>query len=115
MADETPAREPRRKCVNCTRGPQPLSEFVSKKDETVLSKRCAKCRAKDVARKQTPEVRARVAARNRERKYYEKYRAKKRAEDAVAFRRHNAAVTRARRESARELEAADAMLELAGG
>ena len=36
-----------RKCTNCSRGPQPMCEFVSAKDASVFVKRCAKCRAKD--------------------------------------------------------------------
>ena len=86
-----------RKCTNCSRGPQPLSEFASARDASVLVKRCAKCRAKDDKRKSKPEVRDKVIARDREKKYYEKYREKKMAENGEEFRRHNAEVARARR------------------
>lgn len=89
--------EPTRKCTNCSRGPQPLSEFASARDASVLVKRCAKCRAKDGKHKSKPEVRDKVIARGREKKYYDKYREKKLAENGEAYRRHNAEVARARR------------------
>jgi len=89
--------ETARKCTNCSRGPQPLSEFASSKDASVLVKRCAKCRAKDGKQKSKREVRDKVIERGREKKYYEKYREKKMAENGEEFRRHNAEVARARR------------------
>lgn len=81
---ETPV--PTRKCTNCSRGPQPLSEFVSAKDASVLVRRCAKCRAKDSKQKKRPEVREKCYARARDKKYSAKHAEKKRAEDPEAYR-----------------------------
>lgn len=87
-----------RKCTNCSRAPQPIGEFASSKDPNVFVKRCLKCRTKDSKQKRRPDVREKRNERGRERKYYEKYRAKKREEDEDGFKEHNAEVMRSWRE-----------------
>lgn len=82
--------ETTRRCTNCSRGPQPLCEFASAKDASVLVKRCAKCRAKDDKRKRKPDVRDKSNARGREKKYYVKYVEKRRSEDPEAYRAYRA-------------------------
>jgi hypothetical protein len=78
--------------MNCSRGPQPLSEFASAKDPSVLVKRCLKCRSKDNKQKKRLDVREKRNERGREKKYYQAYRAKKRSADEVGFLKHNAEV-----------------------
>jgi hypothetical protein len=90
--------ETMRKCTNCCRGPQPLGEFASARDASVLVKRCAKCRAKDGKQKRKPEVREIRNARGREHKYYETYREKKREENEEEFLKHNTDVMKAWRD-----------------
>jgi hypothetical protein len=86
----TETSETLRKCTSCSRGPQPLSEFVSKKDANVLTNRCAKCRAKDSKQKKRPEVREKRNARGREKKHYANYVEKRRAKDPEAYRAYRA-------------------------
>ena len=74
--------EDTKKCSNCSRAPQPLSEFrVGEKE----FKSCHKCRdkgkKKDEARRQDPEKREQKNAQLREKKYYQAHRERKKSED----------------------------------
>lgn len=76
-----------KKCSNCSRAPQPLSEFrVGKKEY----KTCKFCRDKgkrnDTKRREDPEQREQRNARGRDMKYYQAYRERKREEDFEGYR-----------------------------
>jgi hypothetical protein len=76
-----------KKCSNCSRNPQPLSEFVGKFGP---AKTCKSCRDKgkksDTVRREDPEKREEKNARGRDMKYYQAYRERKREEDFEGYR-----------------------------
>jgi len=76
-----------KKCSNCSRAPQPLSEFEGKFGP---AKQCRACRDKgkknDTKRREDPEKREEKNARGREMKYYQAYRDRKREEDFEGYR-----------------------------
>lgn len=79
-----------KKCSNCSRAPQALSEFrVGEKEY----KTCQTCRDKgkrnDTKRREDPGQRERKNAKGREMKYYQTYRERKREENHEAFKAHN--------------------------
>lgn len=81
---------PTKKCSKCSRAPQPHTEFrVGEKE----FKSCQKCRDKgkknDMKRREDPEKRDERNAYQREHKYYQAYRNRKREENIEAFREHN--------------------------
>lgn len=76
-----------KKCSNCSRAPQALTEFrVGEKEY----KTCQSCRDKakrnDTKRREDPEQRERRNAFQREKKYHQAYRDRKRAENFEAYR-----------------------------
>jgi hypothetical protein len=76
-----------KKCSNCSRAPQLLSEFrVGEKEY----KTCKFCRDKgkknDTKRREDPEKKEERNARGREMKYYQSYRERKREEDFEGYR-----------------------------
>lgn len=83
-----------RKCTNCCRAPQPITEFQSEKDPTVFLKRCLKCREKDARNSKKPETRERKNALQRTKRYWVGYRAREREKDEEAFLARNARVHR---------------------
>lgn len=76
-----------KKCSNCSRAPQALSEFCVGEKEY---KTCQSCRDKgkrnDTKRREDPEQREQRNARGREMKYYQAYRERKREEDFEGYR-----------------------------
>lgn len=89
------AAEQKQRCTNCKCWRLP-EDFIGARGDTV--KRCKKCRDKDGAQKKKDHVREKRNAKQREMKYYEVYREKKRAEDEGAYLARNAEVMRAWRE-----------------
>lgn len=84
-----------KKCSNCSRAPQALSEFrVGEKEY----KTCQSCRDKgkryDTKRREDLEQREQKNAKGREMKYYQAYRERKREENHEAFKAHNNEVHR---------------------
>lgn len=93
-----------KKCSNCSRAPQALSEFrVGEKEY----KRCQKCRDKDKKydekRLQNQDVVERRNAQQREMKYYQAYRERKKAEDP-GYAEHVAELQRKRRALKKETQ-----------
>ena len=84
--------ETKQRCTNCKCWRLP-EDFIGARGIPV--KRCKKCRDKDDAQKKKEHVREKRNARQREMKYYETHREKKRAEDEGAFLARNAEVMRA--------------------
>lgn len=85
-----------KKCSNCSRAPQPISEFrVGEKE----FKSCQKCRDKgkkrDEARRNDPDKREQKNAQMREKKYYETYRERKKEDPG--YNEHVAELQRIRR------------------
>ena len=76
-----------KKCNNCKCWRE-IGEFIGSNGIEV--KRCLKCREKDTIQKQKPEVREKRNAIQKEKKYYQAYRDKKRTEDEEGFLKHNA-------------------------
>lgn len=68
-------------CGSCSRQ-KPLSFFTG--NEGQIYKMCLKCREKDARQRSRPEVIERKNAMNREKKYYQLYRERKRAAKAAA-------------------------------
>lgn len=84
-----------KKCSNCSRAPQALSEFrVGEKEY----KMCQSCRDKakkyDTKRREDQEKRDARNAYQREKKYHQAYRERKREENHEAFKAHNNEVHR---------------------
>lgn len=79
-----------KKCSNCSRAPQALSEFRVDNNEY---KTCKSCRDKgkeiDTRRRQNPDFVEQKNARGREMKYYQAYRERKREENHEGFKAHN--------------------------
>ena len=76
-----------KKCSNCSRAPQALSEFRVDEKEY---KTCQTCRDKgkinDTKRREDPDKREERNARGRDMKYYQAYRERKREEDFEGYR-----------------------------
>lgn len=81
-----------KKCTNCSRGEQPLSEFINLKGRECNT--CSKCREKDKLRTLTEERREKKNKLQSEKKYYKVWRENKRAEDEERFKKHNNEVNR---------------------
>ncbi len=83
--------ENKTRCSNCKCWREP-EMFLNKLN--VILKRCIKCREKDAKRKQRPDVIQKNKERNKEKKYYQTYRDKKRAENEEKYLEHNAELAR---------------------
>lgn len=99
--------EETKKCSNCSRAPQALSEFrVGEKE----FKSCQKCRdkgkRKDEARRQNPEIREQRNAQQREMRYYQAYRERKKSEDP-GYAEHVAELQRQRRALKKETQSTE--------
>lgn len=79
-----------KKCTNCSRSVQPLSEFINVKG--IECKRCKKCRDKDQKNSTTEKRRTAHNKLQNEKKYYRAWREKKRTEDEDKFKEHNSEV-----------------------
>jgi hypothetical protein len=83
------ANQTKTQCTNCKCW-RDKEMFIGRKGGIV--KRCLRCREKDAVQKSKPEIREKRNARNREKAYHITHRAKKRAENEVAYLKHNADV-----------------------
>lgn len=86
-----------KKCTNCSRAEQKLSEFINKAGRECNT--CAKCREKGRRNDKTDK---RIEAHNKlqnEKKYYRAWREKKREQDEEAFKQHNNDVQKQWREN----------------
>lgn len=81
-----------KKCSNCSRAEQPLSEFVNEKGKEC--KTCKHCREKDKKRPMTSERRQAKNKLQNEKKYYKAWREKKRSENEEKFKKHNNEVSK---------------------
>jgi hypothetical protein len=81
--------ESKSRCSNC-KCFRDSNEFIGKRGVPV--KRCQKCRDKDDLQKQRPDVVAKRNKRNKEKKYYEDWRKKKREENEREYLDHQASV-----------------------
>lgn len=78
-----------KRCTNCTRGPQPLSEFEGKFGPTAQCLSCrTKCKKRDAKRHADPETHERIKEQQRENKYYQTYRERKQSGQG-SERKHN--------------------------
>lgn len=80
-----------KKCTNCKCW-RALEDFIGATGLEV--KRCLKCREKDNKQKQKPEVREKKNVIQKEKKYYQAYRDKKRTENEDEFLQHNAEIAK---------------------
>jgi hypothetical protein len=78
-------------CTNC-KVSRELKNFIGKSGGPV--KRCLKCREKDAKQKKRPDVIEKTNKRNKEKKYYIKYRENKREENEEEYLKHNAEIMR---------------------
>jgi hypothetical protein len=92
--------EDSRRCSSCSRGPQPLDQFINSGGKEL--KTCIKCREKDKSRVITEERRAAKNKLQSEKKYYKEWREKKRAENEQDFKTHNNEVHKKWKESNHE-------------
>ena len=77
------------RCTNCTRGLQPLSAFEGKFGPTAQCRSCRdKCKKRDEKRRQEPEIHERMKEIQRERKYYQDHRDRKKSGEIIE-RKHN--------------------------
>lgn len=81
----------KQRCTNCKCWRYP-HDFIGAKGQPV--KRCTKCREKDKKSKESPQVREKRNARDREKQYYKQYREKKRSANEEAYLAHNAAMAK---------------------
>lgn len=81
-----------KKCSNCTRAPQPVSQFINKKGKECST--CAKCRDKGKKYDSKPERREAHNELQREKKYYTDWRAKQLEERPDEYREHNNEIQR---------------------
>lgn len=79
--------EEKNKCTNC-KCYRNQSDFIGKKGDIV--KRCLKCREKDAKQKKRPDIIEKRNERQRDKKYYVKYRENKRNENEEEYLKHNA-------------------------
>lgn len=89
----------KKQCTNCKCWRIP-SDFIGAKGNEV--KRCKKCRDKDTKQKKKPEVIERRNEVQRERKYYQVYRDRKRAEDEEAYKKKCAEASKVWRDNNKE-------------
>lgn len=82
---------------NCWRLPE---EYIGKRG--VIVKHCQKCRDIDARRSKRPDVREVKNARQREKKYYEVHRIKKREENEQDYLNHNAEIAKNWRDNNKE-------------
>ncbi len=76
-----------KKCSNCSRAPQPLSEFRLDNKEYKTCKMCRdKGKRNDTKRREDPQKTEERNAKSRDMKYYQSYRERKREEDFEAYR-----------------------------
>lgn len=96
----------KRKCSNCSRGPQPIAEFVNAKGKTCST--CNKCRIKgqrlDQRRTADPNSSRAVYKKQyqKEKKPWESYRERERAKDEELFLKRNADVMKQYRSTHKE-------------
>lgn len=83
---------PRLKKCSCSRGLQPLEQFLSKNGKELST--CLKCREKQRKHDKKPERREKHNELQKEKGYYEKWRAKQIEERPEEFRKHNNEVAR---------------------
>jgi hypothetical protein len=76
-----------KKCTNCTRGLQPIQEFVNEKGRECST--CNKCRTKGKKYDAKPERREAHNELQKEKGYYKEWRAKQIEERPDEFRQHN--------------------------
>jgi len=76
-----------KKCTNCTRGLQPIHEFVNEKGRECST--CNKCRTKGKKYDAKPERREAHNELQKEKEYYKEWRAKQLEERPDEFRQHN--------------------------
>ena len=81
----------KKQCTNCKCW-RLEEDFIGKKSAVV--KRCLKCRNKEARRVLKPKVKEVRNARQREKKYYIKYREKKREENEEEYLKHNAEIAK---------------------
>lgn len=86
----------KQQCTNC-KCYRETNLFIGAKGLQV--KRCQKCREKDARQKKKLDVIEKRNALNREKKYYETYRQKKRNENEAGFLQHNAEIMKHWREN----------------
>ena len=86
---DLPREDGKQQCTNCKCWREP-TDFIGVKGDIV--KRCLKCREKDKRQGKRPEVRERKNALQREKKYYQDYRERKRAENEEEYLAHNAEI-----------------------
>lgn len=89
----------KKKCTNCKCW-RDLVDFIGVKGNEV--KQCKKCRDKDAQQKKKPEIAEKRNALQREKKYYQVYRDRKRAEDEEAYKKKCAETTKAWRDKQKE-------------
>lgn len=78
---------PQFKKCSCSRGPQPLNQFLDKKGKEVAT--CLKCRTKAKKYDQKPERREYHNELQKEKKYYQDWREKQLEEHPDEYRDHN--------------------------
>jgi hypothetical protein len=77
-------------CSDCNKYSK-LIDFISKRNGEPV-KTCLGCREKDICRKATVEMKKLTSIRNKEKKYYVKYRETKRQENEEEYLKHNAEI-----------------------
>jgi hypothetical protein len=78
-----------KRCTNCTRGPQPLSEFEGKFGPTAQCLSCrTKCKKRDAKKRADPEIHEQMKEQQREKKYYQAHRERKQSGQG-SERKHN--------------------------
>lgn len=75
-----------KKCTRCTRNEQPITEFINSKGRECNT--CSKCRESERQRPISDEKREAKNRLQREKKYYQTWRDKKRAENEEEFKDH---------------------------
>lgn len=83
---------PQLKKCSCSRGPQPLDQFLNKKGKEVAT--CLKCREKQRKHDHKPERREAHNELQREKAYYKDWRKKQLEERPEDFRKHNNEVSK---------------------
>lgn len=78
---------PQLKKCSCSRGPQPLDQFLTKNGKETAS--CLKCREKQRKHDKKPERREKHNELQKEKGYYKEWRAKQLEERPEEFREHN--------------------------
>jgi len=81
-----------KKCTNCTRGLQPIHEFLNEKGRECST--CNKCRTKGKKYDTKPERREAHNKLQKEKGYYKEWRAKQLEERPDEFREHNNEINR---------------------